>query len=265
VDRGERQQKYDDRANEKLKKYFDAVLVHTDPDFARLEESFQPSEPISIPVHYTGFVVSPEKTKIISDPPTRGIFVSAGGGIVGAPLFRAALDAQQDLWNEDKIPMTLVTGPFLPEPDLNDLKLKSKWLEGVEIIEFMPDFFTAMRKSLFSVSQCGYNTAMDILCAKIPSLVVPYDEGNESEQWDRAERLQKLGIIRVVRQRKLNGKTFAREIRSLMKFHPKPHNLNLNGTQNTLKVLQEVVADSTALSKAETLNAKEFSCNGDIA
>ena len=36
--------------------HLDAVLVHCDPRFARLEETFRPSAPLRVPVHYTGFV-----------------------------------------------------------------------------------------------------------------------------------------------------------------------------------------------------------------
>ncbi|MEZ4764029.1 MAG: hypothetical protein R3C26_12865 [Calditrichia bacterium] len=38
-------------------RYFDAVLSHADPDFAQLEETFQPQIPLKTPVFYTGFVL----------------------------------------------------------------------------------------------------------------------------------------------------------------------------------------------------------------
>jgi len=262
---GEKQVKHDDRARDQLEKYFDAVLVHTDPGFARLEESFQPTRSSNISVRYTGFVVTPEKAQKVSPPPARRIIVSAGGGIVGAPVFQAAMDAQRDLWETDKIPMTIVTGPFLPESCWERLKARAVDRKDFQLLRYTPDLRSLIKNAFVSVSQCGYNTAMDILRSKVPALIIPYEEGTQSEQLDRAERLQKLGIIRIVRQRDLNGKTFANEIRSLMKFHPEPHKLNLNGTHNTLKTLQEVVANSTALSLEKNSGAKEFSCDGNIA
>ena len=47
---------HDERAATIANAFFDAVLVHADPRFARLEESFRPSTPLRVPVHYTGFV-----------------------------------------------------------------------------------------------------------------------------------------------------------------------------------------------------------------
>src|SRR6185436_882094 len=51
------QQAHDDRARARAEAHLDAVLVHSDPAFARLEETFAPQEPLRVPVHYTGFVV----------------------------------------------------------------------------------------------------------------------------------------------------------------------------------------------------------------
>jgi len=54
------QQRHDERARRLADRYFDAVLVHADPAFARLEESFRPARPLRVPVLYTGFV-APER------------------------------------------------------------------------------------------------------------------------------------------------------------------------------------------------------------
>ena len=52
----EDQRAYDDRARALADAHLDAVLVHCDPRFARLEETFRPSTPLTVPIHYTGFV-----------------------------------------------------------------------------------------------------------------------------------------------------------------------------------------------------------------
>ena len=38
----------------------------------------------------------------------------------------------------------------------------------------MPDLAAEMRAAAVSLSQCGYNTALDIIVAQVPALVVPY-------------------------------------------------------------------------------------------
>jgi hypothetical protein len=48
----------DDRARELADAHLDAVLVHCDPSFARLQDTFAPTRPLRIPVHYTGFATN---------------------------------------------------------------------------------------------------------------------------------------------------------------------------------------------------------------
>ena len=48
------------------------------------------------------------------------------------------------------------------------------------------------------MSQCGYNTALDLLRARVPALVVPFAEGREDEQTRRAARLERCGALRVL-------------------------------------------------------------------
>ena len=84
---------YDDRAGALANAHLDAVLVHSDPRFARLEETFAPGAPLRVPVHYTGFVVRDAAT----GPPRRGgehvSWCRRAAGCVGEPLLRAALEA----------------------------------------------------------------------------------------------------------------------------------------------------------------------------
>src|SRR5207244_4507123 len=52
------QARHDDRACMLANRYLDAILVHADPRFARLEESFRPEQELRVPVHSQGFVIS---------------------------------------------------------------------------------------------------------------------------------------------------------------------------------------------------------------
>ncbi len=50
------QARHDERASTVANRYFDAILVHSDPQFARLDDTFRPAVTMTVPVHYTGFV-----------------------------------------------------------------------------------------------------------------------------------------------------------------------------------------------------------------
>jgi predicted glycosyltransferase len=51
------QAEFEDQVCNLMNRYFDLLLVHADPRFQRLEESFPSARRIECPIRYTGFVV----------------------------------------------------------------------------------------------------------------------------------------------------------------------------------------------------------------
>ena len=64
-------------------------------------------------------------------------------------------------------PMRIVAGPFLPEPEWQALRASVDGTAHIELVRSVPDLGAEMRRAAVSVSQCGYNTAMDILQAHV--------------------------------------------------------------------------------------------------
>ena len=237
------QQHHDNRAAALVNRYFDGVLVHADPTFARMEESFHVDEPLQVPVHYTGFV-APSRAAVTETRREQRVIVSAGGGMVGEPLFRAALVAQRILWTERQLPMTIVAGPFLPEAAWQALQSSAAGCDGLMLKRSVPDLGAEMRTVTMSISQCGYNTAMDIVSSGVAALVVPYNEGREDEQMNRARRLEQLGVLRVLEPGRLDGQILASELRRLAGFRPNPAGLDLNGAANTTMLIKNLLGTS---------------------
>ncbi len=237
-------QLHDDWVAAMANRYLDAVLVHADPTFARLEDSFSPTAPLTAPVHYTGFVVPGGD---LSGPTTtrgrHGLLVSAGGGLVGEPLFRAAIEAQTRLWPRLQLPMTLITGPFLPEPAWQSLQRTVAGTAGVRMRRFVPDLRVELAGAAASISQCGYNTAMDLLRARVPALVVPFGEGGENEQRTRAERLSGLGLLRAMPAEALDGDRLAAEVLRLLDFQPADVSLSMDGARQSVRLLDALVLE----------------------
>ncbi|MGH2787837.1 MAG: glycosyltransferase family protein [Actinomycetota bacterium] len=235
VSRGPEQQDHDDHASDLANRYFDAVLIHSDPGFARLEESFRPRLPLRTPIYYTGFVVPNGSSS--NGSPQRGqkIVVSAGGGIVGAQLLRAAIRARR-LLAED-VEMKVVAGPFLPEVTWRSLRAEAAGTNGLTLQRSVKSLSAELRTASASVSQCGYNTALDILRARVPALVVPFSDSGEDEQTKRAGRLQAAGAVRVLDPHDLEPLALAKEIRALLSFRPRPVPVDLNGGPRTARIL----------------------------
>jgi len=232
------QQGHDDRASRVTNEYFDAVLVHADVRFAMLEETFHPSVPLRVPVYYTGFVREPlDQDRKRARERERRVLVSAGGGLVGAPLFRAAVEAHPCLLADHGLRTVIVTGPFLPAPVVDELTRREAETTGLEVVRYLPNLGGEMAASVVSVSQAGYNTTMDILGCTTPAVVVPYSEGREDEQTARARRLERLGALRVLDSDRLSTQTLADAVRDALDWTPLPVPLALDGRTRTSELL----------------------------
>lgn len=236
------QARHDERAAVAVNRWFDAVLVHSDPAFATLGESFRPATPLAVPVHHTGFVAPPAP---VPGPVEPRVLVSAGGGMVGGPLALAAADAAGEVHARTGLRTTVIAGPFLPADDLARLRR----LEGsphLELIGRVDDLCGHIARSAVSVSQCGYNTAMDLLRAGRPAVVVPYSEGREDEQRRRAERLAGLGVVRMLDPGALTPGAVAGAVAAAVGEAPRPHGLDLEGAARTAGIVASLVPAGVA-------------------
>jgi len=248
VDARPDQQRHDERARWLTDRYFDAVLVHADPGFARLEDSFRPKQALRTPVHYTGYVIPAQPTERAVSANQRGshLLVSAGGGIVGERLFRHALKARELL--AEPLPMRVIAGPFLPGAHWAALQNAAAGVPGVELLRHVPDIVAQMRSARASLSQCGYNTALDIVVSGVPALVVPYATATENEQSVRAQRLASLGALRYIDANELHPSRLAQEIVQLLAFKPRVATLDLTGAAHSAQILHRWHADSLRVS-----------------
>lgn len=234
------QARHDERAAQTANAFFDAVLVHADPAFATLEESFRPATPLAIPVRYTGFVAPPAPAAPPAGAVAQRLIVSAGGGMVGEPLLRAAAAAAPRIRAATGLDALLVAGPFLPDDAWE--RLVAERAPHVEVVRRIDDLAGAIARSAVSVSQGGYNTTMDLLRARTPAVVVPYSEGKEDEQRRRAERLAALGALHVVAPEELAPERLADAVIAALATPVAPLALDLDGAQATARIARELVA-----------------------
>jgi predicted glycosyltransferase len=190
-------------------------------------------------VRYTGFVVrDPEPAaRIRRDGP---VVVSAGGGLVGEPLLRAAIGAHR----LRPVPMKLIAGPLLP--DAAYARLEQEARGGPELVRSVPDLGAELAGAAASVSQGGYNTTLDLLQARVPALVVPFEDGREDEQRRRADRLAELGALRVLPAEQLHPHGLAAAVHELQGFRPGPLPLDLDGARASVEAIERLRARRTA-------------------
>jgi Glycosyltransferase family 28 C-terminal domain/Polysaccharide deacetylase len=158
-------------------------------------------------------------------------------------LLRTAIEAYEFLPAPGKPEMRVIAGPFIPEQAWQTLEKIAGEKPGLSLIRSVPDLGVELRGAAASISQCGYNTAMDILRSRVPALVVPFSGDKQDEQMNRARRLERLGALRVMEPERLDAQTLASEIHSLLHFLPSVIELNMNGVESTAQVLKDLLQE----------------------
>lgn len=188
----------DEETVDLVRRHFDRVLVHGDPSFVALEDTFPLAHCIADKVSYTGLVCPP---KPAPSPEHYDVVVSAGGGAVGADLVRAAIAAAR--LRPDLRRWCVITGPNLPQGDYEALAVDLP--TTVSLCRFRTDFAQLLCSARLSISQAGYNTVADILQAGCRALLVPFAVAGETEQTVRAAKLEARGRAVMLAEADLSG------------------------------------------------------------
>ena len=222
-----------------LERHYDLVLVHGDPAFADFALTFPAATDIAGKIRYTGFVVGELPARLSPSARQDVVLVSAGGGAVGAPLLRAALAARPLTQQRDAL-WHVITGPNLAENDFAALEKDAG--DKLRIERFRPDFPQLLASCRVSVSQAGYNTLMEILAVGARAVVVPFADGQESEQPLRARLLAARGLVQVLAPQDLTPVLLAVAIEAAAAMQAPPDGIfNLTGATATAEILHRAL------------------------
>lgn len=216
--------------------HFDKVLVHGDPTFVTLDSSFSCASDISDHILYTGMVSAAPPTSLATK---FDVVVSAGGGAVGAELVRAAIGASRQLPSIKS--WLVIAGPNLPDQEFT--QIVSSAPSNVTVERFRTDFTALLAGAQLSISQAGYNTVSDVLQAKCRAVFVPFSAGGETEQLDRATRLQELGVASFVPDNELSEQRLVSAIAAAMSQVPSTGTatIDADGAGNTARLLRTLI------------------------
>ncbi|MBW9050991.1 glycosyltransferase family protein [Rhizobium mesosinicum] len=218
-----------------IKDHFDAVLVHGDPDFVRLEDTFPLTAAIADRLRYTGLVAPPSAPEPAE---TFDIIASAGGGAVGLELIRAARGAAALLPAD--ISWLLITGPNLPAADFSALSEDAP--ANVRMVRFRKDFPSLLGGAKVSISQAGYNTVGDLLRTQCRPILIPFVAAGETEQTVRAERLQALGVAEILPEEGLTLDDLKAAVERALAAPLRPAtSLDLDGAAKSASIIRSMI------------------------
>ncbi len=217
--------------------HYDIVLVHADPTFVRLEDSFPYANQISDLIRYTGYVHQRREVTPTGSDGEDEVIVSCGGGAVGHELLDAALKARSISRRAGDTTWRLLVGHGHDDTTLDELAAEAP--DGLVVERARPDFPTLLERARLSISQAGYNTVIDLLTADCPAVYVPFRADGETEQTQRADLLAKRGLAVVVEESALTPAALAMAADAALELSPAPAPVRLNGAEASAEVLIE--------------------------
>jgi predicted glycosyltransferase len=240
---------YEERVLQKLDRYFDALLVHSDADLLRLDATFTRVGDISIPLVYTGFIAQQVKPgagrrlrrelKISSEQ--KLIVASAGGGRAGYRLLTSVIDACEII--RDRLPLRLevFAGPFMDNAEYNNLSSRST--PGFHIRRYTKRFLDYLAAADLSISLAGYNTCMNLLVTSVPALVFPY--ARQQEQPMRVEKIRNYLPMEALKEADLQPARLGGHIAQMLQENGAADAapVNLDGATNAARFIGKFVAN----------------------
>ena len=215
---------------------YDAVLVHGDPAFVRLEESFPETERIRERIRYTGYVAASPGP---AAPPGEGegeVVVSAGGGVVAHRLVDTALESAR---LDDRLRWRILVGPNAGAQALAGWCRRAS--ANVLVEPNRADFRSILSRARVSISQAGYNTVTDLLATGVRAVLVPFSAEGEREQSIRARVLADAGVARVVDEDRLSPETLLDSVRQSGAAADSPRRMvRLDGAAESAEALLEI-------------------------
>ncbi len=220
-------------------RYYDRILVHGDPALVALEASFPETDALGNRLRYTGYIAQTETDSDKAEE-RHGVIVSCGGGAVGERLLQSALEACRA--DGDRLGDWLfLVGERVGEERLKELR------EGLpawaEAEPNRADFPALLRRAALSISQVGYNTAVDLIAAGTPAVMVPYAEGSETEQSQRADALSRFAGFATLAEGALSAESLQAAMRDALNGEAKPAlpTIDLSGAEHSAEwVLAEL-------------------------
>ena len=244
------QEKYENKVCRLMNQYFDMLLIHGDPNFITLNQSFSRVKDIQCQTEYTGYVVqkpsvNPELTKEdreILDSEQPLILVSVGGGRFGHELIDCVVESADIL--KQKIPhqIQVFTGPFSPDDKVKLWQKLTESKQNINVSRYTRNLISYMQKADLSISMSGYNTTLNVMTTGVRAMILPFKGNNDQEQRIRAGKLDSLGVVKMLDESDLQPEIFSQKLIEYLAIEPKKLEFDFNGVENTAALIKNLVS-----------------------
>ncbi len=190
------------RVYQHLENLYSEIWIYGIQDFYDPIKEYEISDAISEKMHFTGYIprkipgkdaVRHIKKELGLQNGERLVVVSTGGGGDGYRVMDNYLTALETFSSRLPFKSVLITGPFMPKQDRNDVFRRARKL-GIRTYHFYRQMEKIFAAADIVVSMGGYNTLCEILGQGTISLVIPR-ETPRKEQIIRARAFHRQNLV----------------------------------------------------------------------
>jgi predicted glycosyltransferase len=239
-----------------VQSFYDQILVVGSQDVFNLTAEYQFPDSTRAKVQFCGYLRrdrGPHKRdqirrelRVDAEPL---VLVTAGGGEDGYHLLSTYLHGLHTLSNDTRINTLLVCGPEMSELHRRRIHQAAK-LPGLTIQDFTNDMMDCMDAADLIVSMGGYNTICEILTVRKRAIIVPRVRPVQ-EQWIRANRMARLGLLRTIHPDDLTPTEMMRAVMEELQTdkggQQGGYEIDLDGMSRIANCVSALLHDSIAL------------------
>jgi predicted glycosyltransferase len=208
--------------HEAIERLYDRVLVVGSPDLFDVRAEYRFPRASAEKVRYCGFIGRERGRRTraqvrhelgIGD--ARLVLVTPGGGEDGQQLITSYLRGLREHPPGADVATLLISGPEMPQAARDAANAAVGESPRVMHREFTDDMMSCMDAADVVVSMGGYNTICEILTLRKRAIVVPRTRPVQ-EQLIRAERMARLGLMRMIHPAMLGARQLMSAVRDEM-------------------------------------------------
>jgi len=203
------------RYQEAIRLFYDLVFVVGSPEVFDPRKEYRMSLSVSEKVRLCGYIRreaglkgGDALRKELQLKDEKLVLVTPGGGEDGYRLVKSYLSGLAHLPAGLNVRSLIICGPEMPEAQRKELFQTAAGRPSVQITEFTDDLMSYMEAADVVLSMAGYNTVCEILSLKKRAIVVPRVHPVK-EQLLRAERMARLGLLRMIHPDRLTPQLLA--------------------------------------------------------
>ena len=206
-----------------IKAMYDLVLVVGTREVFDLAEEYAFPQSTVEKLHYCGYLRRPnghqspvEVRQQLDISRESLVLVTAGGGEDGYALFWNYLAAAEIVQSQVPYQSLVILGPELSLAQKRSLQSLGDGDSSITFLEFSDDIMSLMNAADAVVSMGGYNTITEILALRKRAVIIPRVVP-VLEQWLRASRMAKLGLIETIHPTSLTPDLLAEKLVTTLK------------------------------------------------